>query len=201
MVKKFVLKKYLSHLRNPNKEQLRRQIREEITDGDLTRYFGKKDYKNIIKYSDLEKYGSIQQLLPKNKSWKIILIESTYNSGHWCVILRYNNNIEWFNSYGSFPSKELDFIGHLQNSFLNQNIKHLNILLTKALPHFKIIYNKRQLQKLQDGINTCGKWCIWRIIMLEHYNLDLQQFIHLVDCLMKQYKFTSDEIVSLIIKK
>ncbi len=201
MVKKFNLQNYLKHLSNPNKTQLQQQIKEEITDSDLTRYFGKRDFKNILKYSDLANYHSIQQLLPRNKSWKIILIENQLNSGHWALLLRYGNTIEWFNSYGTFPSLELDFISYLQNSFLNQDVKHLNILLTQALSKFKIIYNKRQLQKVQDGVNTCGKWVIWRIIMMEKYNMDLQQFINLVDNFKKKYKLSSDELVSLIIQK
>ena len=201
MVKKFNLQKYLTHLSNPNKAQLQQQIKEEITDSDLTRYFGKRDFKNIIKYSDLADYHSIQQLLPRNKSWKIILIENTYNSGHWVLLLRYGKILEFFNSYGTFPSQELDFISHLQNSCLNQDVKHLNILLTKALSKFKIIYNKRPLQKLQEGVNTCGKWITWRLMMLEKYNMDLQHFINLVDNLKKQYKLSSDELVTLIIQK
>ena len=83
MVKKFNLQHYLNHLKNPNKQKLQQQIKEEITDSDPTRYFGKKDFKNILKYSEIGNYKSIQQLLPRNKSWKIILIEYEYNSGHW----------------------------------------------------------------------------------------------------------------------
>ena len=94
MIKKFNLQNYLKHLNNPNKSQLKKQITEEITDSDLTRYFDQKNYKNIIKYSDLANYNSIQQLLPRNKSWKIILIENKMNSGHWTLLLRYNNIIE-----------------------------------------------------------------------------------------------------------
>ena len=170
MVKKFNLQHYIHHLKNPNKQKLQQQIKEEITDNDLTQYFGKRDFKNIIKYSDLANYNSIQQLLPKNKSWKIILIENEHNSGHWTLLLRYNNTIEWFNSYGTFPSAELDFISPQQKAMLNQDIKHLNILLTQALPKFHIIYNKRKLQELKDGVNTCGKWIILRIIMMEKFN-------------------------------
>jgi hypothetical protein len=201
MVKKFNLDFYLKHLSHPNKKQLQQQISEEITDDDLVRYFGQKDFKNIIKYSELGNYNSIQQLLPRNKSWKIILIENQVNSGHWTLLLRYKNTIEYFNSYGTFPSRELDFISNLQNDFLNQDIKHLNILLTQALSHFKIIYNKKQLQKLQSGVNTCGKWCILRIMMLEKYNMDLKQFHNFVNKLTKQYKLTPDELVTLIIQK
>ena len=201
MVKKFNLQHYLTHLKNPNKQKLQQQIKEEITDSDLTRYFGKRDFKNILKYSDLANYNSIQQLLPRNKSWKIILIEHEYNSGHWTLLLRYNNTIEWFNSYGSFPSEELDYISQYKNAQLDQQVKHLNILLTQALPKFNIIYNKRKLQQLENGINTCGKWVILRIIMMEKYNMDLAQFLQFVDKLKKLYKISSDELVTLLIQK
>ena len=201
MVKKFNLQHYIHHLKNPNKQLLQQQIKEEITDSDLTRYFGKRDFKNILKYSELINYNSIQQLLPRKKSWKIILIEDEYNSGHWTLLLRYNNTIEWFNSYGTFPSAELDFISHQKKAILNQDVKHLNVLLTKALPKFRIIYNKRKLQQLEDGTNTCGKWVILRIIMMEKYNMDLNQFIQFIDKLKKQFKLSSDELVTLLIQK
>ena len=201
MVKKFNLQHYLNRLNNPNKQLLQQQIKEEITDSDLTRYFGKKDFKNIIKYSELANYNSIQQILPRNKSWKIILIENEYNSGHWTLLLRYNNTIEWFNSYGTFPSAELDYISQQQKKILNQDVKHLNILLTQALPKFRIIYNKRKLQQLENGVNTCGKWIILRIIMMEKYNMDLNHFLQFIDRLKKQFKLSSDELVTLLIQK
>lgn len=202
MVKKFNLQQYLNRLKNPNRQLLNQQMQEEITDGDICRYFGKKDFKNILKYSELSNYNSIQQLLPRNKSWKIILIENEYNSGHWTLIMHYNNNtIEWFNSYGTFPSEELDYISNNQNEQLNQDVKYLNILLTQALPKFNIIYNKRKLQQLEDGVNTCGKWIILRIIMMEKYNMDLNQFLQFIDNLKKQFKLSYDELVTLIIQK
>ena len=169
MVKKFNLQHYLHHLKNPNKQILQQQIKEEITDD-------------------------------KPKSWKIILIENEYNSGHWTLLLRYNNTIEWFNSYGTFPSAELDFISQQQKEILNQDIKHLNILLTQALPKFRIIYKKRKLQQLENGVNTCGKWIILRIIMMEKFNMDLNQFLRFIEQLKKQYKL-SYELVTLLIQK
>ena len=130
-----------------------------------------------------------------------ILIENEYNSGHWALLLRYNNTIEWFSSYGTFPSEELNFISHQQKEILNQDVKHLNILLTQALPKFLIIYNKRKLQQLKEGVNTCGKWIILRIIMMEKYNMDLNHFLQFIDNLKKQFKLSSDELVTLLIQK
>ena len=152
----FNINNYIKRLQNPNKQQ-QQEIKQEITDGDLTRYFGRDDYNNIIKYNELDNYNSIEQLLPSNKSWKIILIENEYNSGHWTLIMRYNNTIEWFNSYGTFPSEELDYIPNYKNQQLEQTIKYLNILLTKGLNKFKIIYNKKKFQKLEDNINPLAR--------------------------------------------
>ena len=202
MVKKFNLQLYLNHLKNPDRQKLQQQITEEITDGDLTRYFGKKDFKNILKYSELSRYSTIQQLLPGKKSWKIILVEDEYNSGHWICIFRNKETITVFNSYGGFPSDEINYISPLKNKQLGQDKKYLNILLEDALREgFYIVYNKRELQKLEKGYNTCGKWVIFFILMFENYDMNLQGFINLVDKLKKQYKLTSDELVSLIIQK
>lgn len=201
MVKKFQINKYIHHLSNPDRVMLQQQITEEITDGDLTRYFGKNDYKNILKYSELQNYSTIQKLLPRNKSWKIILIESEFNSGHWVLLMRYNTTIEFFNSYGTFPSDELDYMPDEQNEMLDQDVKYLNILLTNAIPKFIVFYNKRKLQRLYDGVNTCGKWTILRLMMLKNFNMDLQKFLQFVDNLTKEYKLTPDEMVTLVIQK
>ena len=64
-----------------------------------------------------------------------------------------------------------------------------------------LIYNKRKLQELKDGINTCGKWIILRIIMMEKFNMDLDQFLQFIDKLKKQFKLSSDELVTLLIQK
>ena len=55
------------------------KIREKqfLTDSDLRRFFpNNKDPKPIIKYSDLAKVKSIYELLPNDKDFKVILIDS-----------------------------------------------------------------------------------------------------------------------------
>ena len=202
MVKKFNLQRYIHHLKNPNKSILQKQIKEEITDSDLVRYFGKNDFKNIIKYSQLDDYTTIQQLLPGPKSWKIILVESSYNSGHWICIFRNKKTITVFNSYGGFPSSEINYIEDKINKQLGQDKRYLNMILENGLSNkFNIVYNKRALQKLEDGVNTCGKWVILFIMMFENYDMNLYEFICFIDNLKKLYKLSSDEIVSLLIQK
>ena len=144
----------------------------------------------------------IQQLLPGPKSWKIILVESSYNSGHWICIFRNKKTITVFNSYGGFPSSKINYIEDKINKQLGQDKRYLNMILENGLSNkFNIVYNKQALQKLEDGVNTCGKWVILFIMMFENYDMNLYEFICFIDNLKKLYKLSSDEIVSLLIQK
>jgi hypothetical protein len=196
---KFNIQEYIKQLKHPNKKQLQSKLKEFITDADLEQYDIKKE--NIIEYNELADYNTIEELLPKTKTYRIILIEDKPNSGHWCVVLRYKKTIEFFNSYGNFPSFELSLISPEDNQELGQDRKYLNILLTKALGKFKVIYNKVAFQELENGVNTCGKHVILRILMLIHYNYTLSDYIRFMNELKKNYKLSYDEIVSLIIFK
>ena len=53
----------------------------------------------IIKYNQLDNYHSIDNLL-SNQNMTVILVETQINSGHWMCVLKYNNIVEVFDSYG-----------------------------------------------------------------------------------------------------
>ncbi len=190
---------YIKSLKNPDINTINKTVSQSISETDIMNYFGYNVKNDIITYSQLDEYKSIEELLPESKSWKIILIEEKEYFGHWVLILRYNNTIEFFNSYGTSPSYELDLIPDKQNEILGQDEKYLNKLLNIALGKFKIIYNKKRFQRLENNINTCGRWVILRIIMLENFNMDLNKFIIFMDNLKKPYKLNYDQLVSMII--
>lgn len=199
---KFDIDRYKGRLSHPNKKILNEELSEALTDTDLTDILGKSARSDIVKYSELKKYNSLDQLLPSKKSYKIILIEDSFNSGHWVVITRLGNMVSYFNSYGTFPSKELDFIGSGKNGRLGQSTKILNHLLEDGLKSgFKIQYNKKQFQQLSPGINTCGKHCLLFIIMNQKFHYNLSQYIIFMDELVKHFKLSSDQVVSLLIDK
>lgn len=82
-----------------------------VSDQDITNVLGPKAYDHIIKYSELQNYKSIEQLLKGPKNFMIILIEiDKINSGHWISLLRNHNTIEVFNSYGSSISSKIDVL-------------------------------------------------------------------------------------------
>ena len=75
---------------------------ESMDDSDIRYYLGKDV--PILKYSELSKYKMIEQLLPKHKSFFILLYPVTSEmSGHWTCMTRFNNTIEYFDSYGGLP--------------------------------------------------------------------------------------------------
>jgi hypothetical protein len=182
-----------------NRKELNRRLSHYISDDDLKQYFGQNFNKHIVKYGDLDNYKSIYHLLPKDKSFVIILIEFEESLGHWVMASRYDKTIEFFNSYGGKPSKELDLIPDKKRIELDECVKHLNILLTKALKSFHVIYNKTQFQSLNTKISTCGRHCIVRAI-IQQFDLNLQQYINFMKKLKNDTGLDFDEIVAIFIK-
>ena len=68
--------------------ELKLLIKTPLTDDDLNRFLGVKNENKILKYSELSKYNDMNDLLPTDKSYIIILIEYEKNKGHWICLLR-----------------------------------------------------------------------------------------------------------------
>ena len=81
--------------------KLKEIIETPLSDSDLEKFLGPDVQQHIITYSDLADYQDLEQLLPHDKAYKIILIEYEKNSGHWICMLRYGKMIEKFNSFGT----------------------------------------------------------------------------------------------------
>jgi hypothetical protein len=126
------------------------------------------------------------------------LIETKYNYGHWVCILRYGDTIEYFNSYGFAPSYDLDIINNNVNNELGQNEKWLNIIFDNS-KQYNIIYNKLKFQEKIDGINTCGKHILFRIICLKKFDMNLQQYQNLMKYFSNKYDKSFDELVAIFI--
>lgn len=193
---------YTYYSSNPlkiNKPAIKKQMKEYTSDSQLRKYFGAGFEKDIIKYSDIENYKTIDKLLPKKKDFKIILLESSYNSGHWVCLLKYEDTIEFFNSYGLKIGSQIDMNSALVNRQLDQDVKYLNILLNKAKDKYNIIYNKRRFQQVSPLIATCGSWVILRGVLFKKSGMDLYDFISFIDEAEKKFKLSGDELVTLLV--
>jgi len=177
--------------KKPTKEELAKMI----TSTDIDRYLNEGSNK-IVKYSELSRYETIEDLLPLKTDYRIILIEQNFNSGHWACILRYGKTIEWFDSYGLKPDGELRFISTIKKKLLGEDHKYLSNLLSEAHSRgWDVVYNKKKLQKLKDGINTCGRWVLLRITMMKDMMFTLPDFLEFIEKNFEGSGLTKDEVV------
>lgn len=124
---------------------------------------------NIILYPDLHKYHSIDDLLfPYGACF--ILFESQPNFGHWCALIKLDNqNIEFFNPYGGYPDDGLEYIPPKFRIETNQDYPYLSYLMINS--NYNLSYNEHRFQKHNKNIRTCGRWSAMRIL-LKNYSLD-----------------------------
>ena len=139
-------------------------------------------------------------LLPHRMDFCFILTESEKNSGHWTLLIRDDNMFEYFDSYGVSPKNILDYIPNYMNKKLGNNYKEdIGKMINSIKPTDKFTYNKTEFQKEQEGINTCGRWCIARISLFLSDSLNLNEFTKLIKIKSKQLKMTNDEFITFLV--
>ncbi len=116
--------------------------------------------------------------------------------------MRYGRTIEYFNSFGLFPSDK-DFVDDDQlNDELDQEHLFLNKLLDKEIDEEQfddILYNKVKFQRPSETVNTCGRHVLNRLICMIHFNMHLQDYIDFMKKIKKETKMNYDELVASII--
>jgi len=164
---------------------------------DISRYFPNARY---IKYSELKNYRSIEQLLPENGSFVFLLYERSPNTGHWVLLTRYDDKIEYFDSYGEEISKPLTWNPPAVNKMLGQDRLYLNALLQKINP-LPVVVNRKQFQSKDNKSATCGAWDVLRQLSIDEAGSSLSEFQDKIDNLRKKTGLTNDELVSNLISK
>jgi hypothetical protein len=175
-------------------EDIKEREPEFMSDADLKRFFPENtDPKPIIKYSDLARVKKITDILPTDKSFKVILIESRHNVGHWVVVSRNKDTIYFFDSYSNKPDGQLRYINSFWRKMLGQDETYLTALLEKAKKDgWKIKYNKNRLQSLKGGGGTCGRWVILWLLMNSQMGYNLEDFEEFIDKHRKLLDLTRD---------
>jgi len=171
------------------------RISTPMTDADLERHTGIKPA-DIIKYSDLKNYTDITDLLPDDKSARIILIEDKYNSGHWVAIMRYGKTIEYFNSYGAKWDTDWKFVNRMARLILGENTNEMTRLMDKAQKEgWNTVWNEKKLQRLSNQVQTCGRWCVLRIEMMK-MGYNVREFLAFIKKRKTEEKKDADWVVA-----
>jgi hypothetical protein len=162
-----------------------------ISDALIKQYLPNTD---IIMYNQLPQYNSIEELLPRDRSSFVLLIQDSPNTGHWCCCLRQKNTVEWFDSYGNYPDKDLAWTPEEKRHELGINDKYLSNLFNKT--KLKVIYNTEPYQASGKEIATCGRHVVFRLMNIDKGLLKYHKYIK---SQMKKCKCNYDAIVSKVI--
>lgn len=173
-------------------------IHKSISDQDLEKYFTKAIQKKILVFGDLRKYNSIDEVLPKQKDFIIMLIETAPNIGHWCCLTKNNGVVTWFDSYGMKPGSELKFVDEDKRAQLNEDRNYLGELLQKT--KYKVEYNTIAFQSDGDNVRDCGRYVILYLILFNEKNFNLKQFQQFMKNETKKLKLSYDQLVSYLIE-
>jgi hypothetical protein len=148
---------------------------------------------NIIMYPDLIKYSNIDEILDPYGAC-FLLFEAKPKYGHWCCLLkRQNNIIEFFNPYGGYPDDGLKYIPMHFRKISNQYYPILSLLMYES--PYKLEYNEHKFQKLKSDVKTCGRHCAVRLFFK---NLSLEEYTSMIRELARKFNTDIDNIVTIL---
>ena len=123
----------------------------------------------LLTYNELSAYKKIEELLPKHKSYFILLYPvKSDTDGHWVCMTRYDKTLEYFDSYKGKPDEPLSW------GKFKKTPHYLSKLLGKT--HLRVTYNNIDFQSKRDfNISTCGSYSVFRILTMLEMNADLEK--------------------------
>lgn len=165
-------------------------VEEPLSNDEITKYLpGAK----IMRYSNIKKYDNIDSLLNKPVDYAILLYEDKPNKGHWVCVLKYNDMIEYFDSYGGKVDNPLSWNTEDDNLSLDQR-PYLSNLFNKT--DKEVIYNPIKYQDDSEDVNTCGRHCVFRILNLLEKDRSLGDYYEIMKEIKKETKSSYDDIVA-----
>ena len=127
-----------------------------------------------------------------DKGQAIILVPRlAKNVGHWvCVLTNKDGEIEFFDSYGDAPDKQ-------KEGLTPEKIAELGIGDDILVPLLKasgkpVVYNTHKFQAERDNYNTCGRWCVGRLLFKD---FSLEDFKKMID----ETKLPPDDAITILI--
>lgn len=180
-------------------EEVKEVEEEPMDDEDIRDNLGQNT--KILKYSDLSKYKSLEDLLPRKRDYLILLYLDAPNQGHWTCLIRDDNNIYFFCSYGSKVDEPLSWVDCNTRNKLGVLVPYLTRLFNNS-KGFNLYYNPVQYQNERNDVNTCGRYCTLLIEQFKkHLHYNLYDFYNYMNRMKSKYKLTYDEIASTLINE
>lgn len=129
----------------------------------------KKNKVKILQYENLASYHSLDDLIGNDEGAIILLTIQTPNAppvGHWIAVLKTPQGFEHFDSYGIAIDQELA-------------ITHEKPLMTNLVKNTtkKVFESRHIFQAMREHVNTCGRWCVVRILNNKMNDTEFLRFI------------------------
>jgi len=159
-----------------------------LDDGDIRHNLGAGA--KILKYNELAGINSLDELLPNNRSFCVILYLDSSHSGHWCAVTRNASGVYFFDSYGGAPDSQLRWVPEATRDSLGVDGTYLTTILRTATQ--PVYYNKHDYQSEKDGVATCGRWCCLFI----KKGMNCEDFYYFIKQQERKYKLNGDMLVS-----
>jgi hypothetical protein len=137
------------------------QLKEySLSDADIRKMLGN-DIK-ILTYPMLGKMRNINEAFDSKGRCMLLFLTENETTGHWVCMINRPKEIEFFDSYGEAPEEQKDMLSASKLEQLDQKQPYLMKLLRGSGK--KVIYNTHQFQQEKSGVNTCGRWCVARLL-------------------------------------
>lgn len=110
----------------------------------------------IIELNHLENVNNLDDILPNNSGAIIYIPINSANSGHYNGIIRYNNIIYWFDSYGkSIKEITMKVWNAYGTNAWGLTYKFSDLIISSGLP---VYMNDFEYQTTKATDSTCGRW-------------------------------------------
>ena len=163
----------------------------DLSDGDIFRMCNQGVA--IHEYRDLDKMDSYMDLFGDHEG-AVILYETRDNFGHWVLVLNLGGNqVEFFDPLGIPVDGELGIIPDYYRTRLNEVTPHL----THLLQGVRVKNNMKQLQKVDNEINTCGRHVVCRFRLYE-MGFALEEYVRLFEKQLEPADDTVSKITLLL---
>ena len=135
---------------------------------------------NIITYPEFSEIDDVDEILDRYGRCVVLFLTENENTGHWCALFKNNRNeICWFDSYSNKPDEQKSWLSKNKLIQLKQYPNYLTELLKREHGQgFKVTYNPYRLQRMESGVNTCGKHVICRLL---HKDMHIDDYVNMIE--------------------
>lgn len=148
---------------------------------------------HILTYPEFCEMQHIDEAFDSLGRCVFLFLTENQSTGHWLTMFKRGKDIEYFDSYGEKPEAQRAWLSEEQLEDLGEEDPCLLRLLKES--GYRVYWNTHKYQATRDDVNSCGRWCVARLICKDMSNL---QFYNTVKEGMKEYGVkTPDDWVAL----